>query len=243
IEEDEEISASTEALNVSAYSVPSVHSVSQDRASSTAELLVMALLLEGWTIQQVRGLPEGLRLPLLETLALASASPPLEWRAEALQLLGRADAAATVAANAPVTRDTLQTLLLCAAPDDGAPSDDTALLEAVDAALTVRASGALSSLDDDEEAVDDGVDHDASGLALASQMCRLRWPRDERVAELRRLLDASRPAAVCVRQVLLGESVVDLRQQQQRQLALNLNRQLATCLGISRGVRGGYVSQ
>ncbi|CAI9091739.1 OLC1v1026843C1 [Oldenlandia corymbosa var. corymbosa] len=156
--------------------------------STQEELVVLAMVGEGFGLQQLDLLPAGVSLPLRHALAKCRDSPPRDWPPTAYVLLGREDLAWPRPGNSskPMESDrhTSGSLITLSAPymshlhPVSIPSSvsDTNELE----------TSKLEDADSVDGAVVDGMEH------LFNSSTQLRYGRDLRLNEVRHLLSSAR---------------------------------------------------
>ncbi|KAG6735069.1 hypothetical protein I3842_01G302100 [Carya illinoinensis] len=189
------------------------------------ELTVLAMVGENFGLQQLDSLPSGVSLPLRHALDTCRESPPSDWPAAAYVLLGREDLALSCLACSCKSRElgtqTHVNLISMSTPymlhlhPVTIPSavSDTIGLE----------STKLEDTDSVDGSMTDGMEH------IFNSSTQLRYGRDLRLNEVRRLLGSARPVAI---QTSSNPSASDqdLQQAQLWNLA-----QRTTALPIGRG--------
>ncbi|ERN05300.1 anaphase-promoting complex subunit 1 isoform X1 [Amborella trichopoda] len=192
--------------------------VSSGSAHSPEELTVLAMVAEGFGSQQLDLLPAGVSLPLRHALDRCRESPPVDWPAAAYVLVGREDLAMTCFGHKPPSGQSLVSLsspyMLHVRP------------------VTVPSSiFDASALDGNTVENTDSLDGSAAdGMEqIFNSSTHLRFGRDLRLNEVRRLLCSARPVAVQT-PVNPSASDQDLQQAQLWQLA-----QRTTALPLGRG--------
>ncbi|GLT54489.1 hypothetical protein SLA2020_276820 [Shorea laevis] len=189
------------------------------------ELIVLAMVGEKFGLQQLDLLPSGVSLPLRHALDKCRESPPSDWPAAAYLLLGREDLALSCLACSLKSRE------LGAQTNGNLISMSTPYmlhLHPVTIPSTVSDTIGLESTKFEEtDSVDgsmtDGMEH------IFNSSTQLRYGRDLRLNEVRRLLCSARPVAI---QTSVNPSATDqdLQQAQLWNLA-----QRTTALPFGRG--------
>ncbi|GJR84537.1 anaphase-promoting complex subunit 1 isoform X1 [Tanacetum coccineum] len=194
-------------------------------ASTPEELTVLAMVGEKFGLQQLDLLPAGVSLPLRHVLDKCRECPPTDWPASAYVLLGREDLSLSclalsnkfteIKSSNNVASVSMSTpYMLHLHPVTIPPS-------------ATDANGSENSKLEDADSVDgsiiDGMEH------IFSSSTKLRYGRDLRLNEVRRLLCSARPVAIQT-PVTPNASDQDLQQAQLWQLA-----QRTTALPIGRG--------
>ncbi|ESW13748.1 hypothetical protein PHAVU_008G222900 [Phaseolus vulgaris] len=193
--------------------------------SSKEELTVLAMVGERFGLQQLDSLPSGVSLPLRHALDRCRDSPPNDWPAAAYVLLGRQDLAMSTLARE------------CKYRGIETPTNVNVISMSTPYVLNLHPVTISSTISDaiglegakfeDTDSVDgsmtDGMEH------IFNSSTQLRYGRDLRLNEVRRLLCSSRPAAI---QTSINHSVSDqdLQQAQLWHLA-----QRTTSLPLGRG--------
>ncbi|KAJ9539792.1 hypothetical protein OSB04_026298 [Centaurea solstitialis] len=194
-------------------------------ASTPEELTVLAMVGESFGLQQLDSLPAGVSLPLRHVLDKCRECPPSDWPASAYVLLGREDLSLSCLAQSNkfteikssnnVTSVSMSTPYMLHLHPVTIPSSIT------------DASGLDNSKLEDTDSVDgstiDGMEH------IFNSSTQLRYGRDLRLNEVRRLLCSARPVAIQT-PVNPTASDQDLQQAQLWQLA-----QRTTALPVGRG--------
>ncbi|XP_027940557.1 anaphase-promoting complex subunit 1 isoform X2 [Vigna unguiculata] len=193
--------------------------------SSKEELTVLAMVGERFGLQQLDSLPSGVSLPLRHALDKCRDSPPNDWPAAAYILLGRQDLAMSTLARE------------CKYRGIETPSNVNVISMSTPYMLNLHPVTISSTISDaiglegakfeDTDSVDgsmtDGMEH------IFNSSTQLRYGRDLRLNEVRRLLCSSRPVAI---QTSINHSASDqdLQQAQLWHLA-----QRTTSLPLGRG--------
>ncbi|CAI0443752.1 unnamed protein product [Linum tenue] len=200
---------------------------------SSEELTVLAMVGERFGLQQLDTLPSGVSLPLRHALNACRESPPTDWPAAAYVLLGREDLALSRLPPSLKSRD------LESRSDMNLISMSTPYmlhLHPVTVPSTVSEtvgpeSPQLEGTDSSDMCVVDGMEH------IFTSSTQLRYGRDLRLNEVRRVLCSARPVAV---QTSVNPSATDQDIQQtqlwhlaQRTTALPLGRGAFTLATIS----------
>ncbi|KAK4273718.1 hypothetical protein QN277_017057 [Acacia crassicarpa] len=192
---------------------------------SKEEVTVLAMVGERFGLQQLDSLPFGVSLPLRHALDKCRDSPPNDWPASAYVLLGRQDLAMSSLARESKYREFERPINV------NVISMSTPYmlnLHPVTISSTISdAIGLEGAKFEDTDSVDgsmiDGMEH------IFNSSTQLRYGRDLRLNEVRRLLCSSRPVAI---QTSINHSASDqdLQQAQLWHLA-----QRTTALPIGRG--------
>ncbi|KAL2665396.1 hypothetical protein AAZX31_02G241900 [Glycine max] len=193
--------------------------------SSKEELTVLAMVGERFGLQQLDSLPSGVSLPLRHALDKCRDSPPNDWPAAAYVLLGRQDLAMSTLARE------------CKYRGIETPTNVNVISMSTPYMLNLHPVTISSTISDaiglegtkfeDTDSVDgsmtDGMEH------IFNSSTQLRYGRDLRLNEVRRLLCSSRPVAI---QTSANHSASDqdLQQAQLWHLA-----QRTTSLPLGRG--------
>ncbi|XP_021295540.1 anaphase-promoting complex subunit 1 [Herrania umbratica] len=192
---------------------------------SNEELTVLAMVGEKFGLKELDSLPSGVSLPLRHALDKCRESPPAGWPAAAYVLLGREDLALSCLAHSckfkELETQTNVNLVSMSTPymlhlhPVTVPStvSDTIILESTRFEDTDSIDGSMA----------DGMEH------IFSCCTQLRYGRDLRLKEVRRLLCSARPVAIQT-SVNPSASDQDLQQAQLWQLA-----QRTTALPLGRG--------
>ncbi|CAA2984556.1 anaphase-promoting complex subunit 1 [Olea europaea subsp. europaea] len=156
------------------------------------ELTVLAMVGEKFGLQQLDLLPAGVSLPLRHALDRCRESPPTKWPAAAYVLLGREDLALLCSTDpskiVEQERRTNLNLISMSTPyvlhlhPVTIPSSVSETLE--------LESTKLKDLDSFDESVTDGMEH------IFNSSIQLRYGRDMRLNEVRRLLCSAKPVAI-----------------------------------------------
>ncbi|XP_031380609.1 anaphase-promoting complex subunit 1 isoform X2 [Punica granatum] len=190
--------------------------------STGEEHTVLAMVGENFGLQQLDNLPSGISLPLRHALDKCRESPPTDWPAAAYFLLGREDLAfSCLAHNGELETWNNANLLSMSTPY-------MLHLHPVTIPSTVSDPiGPDSATFEDADSIDgsmtDGMEH------IFTATTQLRYGRDLRLNEVRRLLCSARPVAIQT-SVNPNASDQDLQQAQLWQLA-----QRTTALPFGRG--------
>ncbi|KAI3988958.1 hypothetical protein MKX01_016529 [Papaver californicum] len=192
---------------------------------TSEELTVLAMVAEKFGLQQLDLLPAGVSLPLRHALDKCRESPPTDWPAAAYVLIGREDLALSCAEHSSKSKElesqTSLNLISVSTPymlhlhpvtTPSSVSDATRL-----DGFTIEDSDSL------EGSTEDGMEH------IFNSSTQLRYGRDLRLNEVRRLLCSARPVSV---QTSGSPSASDQDQQQAQlwQLA-----QRTTAIPFGRG--------
>lgn len=193
--------------------------------SSKEELTVLAMVGERFGLQQLDSLPSGVSLPLRHALDKCRDSPPNDWPAAAYVLLGRQDLAMSTLARE------------CKYKEIETPTNVNVISMSTPYMLNLHPVTVSSTISDaiglegtkleDTDSVDgsmlDGMEH------IFNSSTQLRYGRDLRLNEVRRLLCSSRPVAI---QTSVNHSASD---QDLQQTQLWNFAQRTTSLPLGRG--------
>ncbi|XAR71918.1 hypothetical protein NMG60_11018372 [Bertholletia excelsa] len=201
--------------------------------SNSEEMTVLAMVGERFGLQQLDLLPSGVSLPLRHTLDKCRECPPTDWPADAYVLIGREDLALACLSHSSKPRE------------DEAEANANLVSMSTPYMLHLHPVTIPSSISDtiglentkleDADAVDgsttDGMEH------IFNSSMQLRYGRDLRLNEVRRLLCSARPVAIQT-SANPTASDQDLQQAQlwhlaQRTTALPLGRGAFTLATIS----------
>ncbi|GAB2272646.1 hypothetical protein Dimus_007470 [Dionaea muscipula] len=199
--------------------------IASGSASNAEEQTVLAMVGEGFGLQQLDLLPIGVSLPLRHALDKCRESPPTDWPEDAYVLLGREDLAfshtAKLSKTHKIESQTNVKLISVSTPY-------MLHLHPVAAPSTISETIGLdnSNLEDADSAgssMEDGMEH------IFNSTTQLRYGRDLRLNEVKRLLSSARPVPIhaCVNS---SASDQDLQQAQLWQIA-----QRTTALPLGRG--------
>ncbi|KAK4776978.1 hypothetical protein SAY86_005666 [Trapa natans] len=190
--------------------------------STTAEHMVLAMVGENFGLQQLDSLPSGISLPLRHALDKCRESPPIDWPAAAYYLLSREDLAfSCLAHNNELETQNNVNLISMSTPY-------MLHLHPVTIPSTVSDpigpdSTKFEDADSFDGSITDGMEH------IFNSTTQLRYGRDLRLNEVRRLLCSARPVSIQT-SANPSASDQDLQQAQLWQLA-----QRTTALPIGRG--------
>ncbi|XP_030534487.1 anaphase-promoting complex subunit 1 isoform X4 [Rhodamnia argentea] len=193
--------------------------------STAEEHTVLAMVGEKFGLQQLDSLPPGVSLPLRHALDKCRESPPTDWPAAAYVLLGREDLALTRIEQP------------CKASVQEAQANENLIEMSTPYMLHLHPvtipsvifdsfgseNAKFEDADSTDGSVTDGMEH------IFTSCIQLRYGRDLRLNEVRRLLSSARPVAIQT-SVNPSASDQDLQQAQLWQLA-----QRTTALPIGRG--------
>ncbi|GMI87289.1 pollen calcium-binding protein 1, EMBRYO DEFECTIVE 2771, anaphase promoting complex 1 [Hibiscus trionum] len=192
---------------------------------SNEEVTVLAMVGEKFGLKELDSLPSGVSLPLRHALDKCRESPPADWPAAAYVLLGREDLALSCLTRSCKFKE-LETQtnvnLVCMS------TPYMLHLHPVTIPSTVSETDGLESTKlEDTDSIDGST---ADGMENIFSSCtQLRYGRDLRLNEVRRLLCSARPVAIQT-SVNPSASDQDLQQAQLWQLA-----QRTTALPLGRG--------
>lgn len=193
--------------------------------STAEEQTVLAMVGEGFGLQQMDMLPVCVSLPLRHALDKCRESPPANWPAAAYVLLGREDLALSCITNLRNSEE-LETQTNLHLISMSTPY--MRHLNPVIVPLTAPESSGLENskfedIDSSDVSMVDGMDH------IFSSSTQLQYGRDLRLNEVRRLLCSARPVSIQT-PACSSASDQDLQQAQLWQLA-----QRTTALPFGRG--------
>ncbi|XP_010543717.1 PREDICTED: anaphase-promoting complex subunit 1 isoform X2 [Tarenaya hassleriana] len=193
--------------------------------SSSEELTVLAMAGERFGLQQLDTLPSGVSLPLRHALDSCRESPPIDWPATAYVLLGREDLALSFFTRLSTSKEfgmqTNMNIISMSTPYmlhlhpvivPSSLSDSTSF-----------ESTKIEDTDSMDGSLIDGMEH------IFNSCTQLRYGRDLRLNEVRRLLCSSRPVVI---QTSANPSVSDQEQQQDQLWCI---AQRTAALPIGRG--------
>ncbi|KAG9140780.1 hypothetical protein Leryth_006968 [Lithospermum erythrorhizon] len=199
--------------------------ITSGSSSNKEELTILAMVGEGFGLQQLDLLPAGASLPLRHALDKCRESPPLGWPAAAYVLLGREDLAlscfAHLGKSIAVEAHASMKLISMSSPymlHLHPTTIHSSVSESIDAE-----NSKTEDVDSAEGSVIDGMEH------IFNYSTQLRFGRDLRLNEVRRLLSSAKPVVIQT-PVNPTASDQDLQQAQLWQLA-----QRTTALPFGRG--------
>ncbi|KAK3042105.1 hypothetical protein RJ639_001807 [Escallonia herrerae] len=191
--------------------------------STKEELTVLAMVGESFGLQQLGLLPAGVSLPLCHALDTCREAPPTDWPAAAYILLGREGLALSCLAHSSNSKElephTSVGLICMSTPY-------MLHLNPVTIPSSISETTEYAKLEDTDSAdgsIVDGMEH------IFNASMQLRYGRDLRLNEVRRLLCSARPVTIQT-PVNPTASDQDLQQAQLWQLA-----QRTTSLPVGRG--------
>ncbi|KAJ3688112.1 hypothetical protein LUZ61_017276 [Rhynchospora tenuis] len=194
--------------------------IANGSARSREEIVVLAMVAENFGRQHLDLLPVGVSLPLRHALDICRDSPPLDWPAAAYVLVGREDLARAKLRkehgsqnSADLASLSVPYMLHLQPVTVPSSSSEHTWLE-------------VSNSEDPDSLyrnVEDGMEH------IFNSSTQLRFGRDLRLNEVRRLLCSSRPVAI---QMSINPSASDQEVQQQKLWNL---AQRTTALPFGRG--------
>ncbi|KAF3336966.1 anaphase-promoting complex subunit 1 [Carex littledalei] len=194
--------------------------IANGSARSREEIMVLAMVAEKFGRQHLDLLPVGVSLPLRHALDICRDSPPLDWPAAAYVLVGREDLARAKLrkehgsqSSADLVSLSVPYMLHLQPVTVPSSSSEPSWLE-------------VSSSEDPDSLyrnVEDGMEH------IFNSSTQLRYGRDLRLNEVRRLLCSSRPVAI---QMSINPSASDQEVQQAKLWNL---AQRTTALPFGRG--------
>ncbi|XP_010067541.2 anaphase-promoting complex subunit 1 isoform X5 [Eucalyptus grandis] len=193
--------------------------------STAEEHTVLAMVGEKFGLQQLDSLPPGVSLPLRHALDKCRESPPTDWPAAAYVLLGREDLALT-----RLERPCKTSVQEAQANENLIEMSTPYMLHLHPVTIPSVVFDSFGSenakfedADSTDGSVTDGMEH------IFTSCTQLRYGRDLRLNEVRRLLSSARPVAIQT-SVNPSASDQDLQQVQLWQFA-----QRTTALPIGRG--------
>ncbi|XP_021862745.2 anaphase-promoting complex subunit 1 isoform X2 [Spinacia oleracea] len=199
--------------------------IASGSSSNPEEKMVLAMVAEGFGLQQLDLLPIGVSLPLRHAVDKCRESPPTGWPATAYVLLGREDLALCCVGHLKKSEQletqTNRHLISMSAPY-------MLHLQPVTVPSTVSDTIAMDTskfdnVDSSDESPIDGMEH------LSNSSTQLRYGRDLRLNEVRRLLCSARPVAI---QTSINPTASD---QELQQAQLWQFAQRTTALPLGRG--------
>ncbi|KAK8334553.1 hypothetical protein V6Z11_A10G285900 [Gossypium hirsutum] len=199
--------------------------IASGSSSSNEELTVLAMVGEKFGLKELDSLPSGVSLPLRHALDKCRESPPADWPAAAYVLIGREDLALSCLARSckfkELETQTNMNLVSMSTPY-------MLHLHPVTIPSTISDTVGLESTKfEDTDSIDGSM---ADGMENIFSSCtQLRYGRDLRLNEVRRLLCSARPVAIQT-SANPSASDQDLQQAQLWQLA-----QRTTALPLGRG--------
>ncbi|KAK4436500.1 Anaphase-promoting complex subunit [Sesamum alatum] len=155
------------------------------------ELTVLGMVGEKFGLQHLDLLPAGVSLPLRHAIDKCRESPPTNWPAAAYVLLGREDLALLHLRDLTnsVELDIKKTNLISVSTPYMLPLHPVTIPSLVSDTLEID-STKLDDIDTFEGSVADGMEH------IFNSSTQLRYGRDLRLNEVRRLLCSARPVAI-----------------------------------------------
>ncbi|KAL0341266.1 UNVERIFIED_CONTAM: Anaphase-promoting complex subunit [Sesamum radiatum] len=155
------------------------------------ELTVLGMVGEKFGLQHLDLLPAGVSLPLRHAIDKCRESPPTNWPAAAYVLLGREDLALLHLRDPTksVELDIKKTNLISVSTPYMLPLHPVTIPSSVSDTLEMD-STKLEDIDTFEGSVADGMEH------IFNSSTQLRYGRDLRLNEVRRLLCSARPVAI-----------------------------------------------
>ena len=205
-------------------------------AASPAERLVLAMVEEGFRLQDIKCLPFGVALPLREALRSCRHSPPGHWPAAAYELIGRQDLSRMLHVSNPA-----QQMSLSEPASNGGSSSNPDLAQrrggfALEMEVGPEADFATSGLDPVELKAGAQPDDDDGTLAV-ERMASMRFGRDLRLKEVRKLLRSNRNVTLIHSQAKMFEIAdrPDLMDQE-NQAKLQLLSLRTQALSVGRGM-------
>ncbi|KAA3482027.1 anaphase-promoting complex subunit 1 isoform X1 [Gossypium australe] len=199
--------------------------IASGSSCSNEELTVLAMVGEKFGLKELDSLPSGVSLPLRHALDKCRESPPADWPAAAYVLIGREDLALSCLARSckfkELETQTNMNLVSMSTPY-------MLHLHPVTIPSTISDTVGLESTKfEDTDSIDGSM---ADGMENIFSSCtQLRYGRDLRLNEVRRLLCSARPVAIQT-SANPSASDQDLQQAQLWQLA-----QRTTALPLGRG--------
>ncbi|PPD81551.1 hypothetical protein GOBAR_DD21537 [Gossypium barbadense] len=199
--------------------------IASGSSCSNEELTVLAMVGEKFGLKELDSLPSGVSLPLRHALDKCRESPPSDWPAAAYVLIGREDLALSCLARSckfkELETQTNMNLVSMSTPY-------MLHLHPVTIPSTIADTVGLESTKfEDTDSIDGSM---ADGMENIFSSCtQLRYGRDLRLNEVRRLLCSARPVAIQT-SANPSASDQDLQQAQLWQLA-----QRTTALPLGRG--------
>ncbi|XP_072985105.1 anaphase-promoting complex subunit 1 isoform X1 [Typha latifolia] len=201
-----------------------VHCDVADGTTRTAEeTTVLAMVAESFGRQQLDMLPIGVSLPLRHVLDKCRESPPIDWPTSAYVLVGREDLAAAKLGSLKKEHESQRNVDLISISVPYMLHLQPVTIPS--SASDITRADDLNSEDSDSlyRSTEDGMEH------IFNSSTQLRYGRDLRLNEVRRLLCSARPVAIQM-SVNPSASDQDLQQHQLWNLA-----QRTTALPFGRG--------
>lgn len=160
--------------------------------NANEELTVLAMVGEKFGLQQLDSLPSGVSLPLRHALGKCRESPPIGWPAAAYVLLGREDLALSYLARSCKSKE-LETQTNVNLISMSAPYMLHLHPVTIPSAVSDTIGFDNTKFEDADSAdgsMTDGMEH------IFNSSTQLRYGRDLRLNEVRRLLCSARPVAI-----------------------------------------------
>uniref|UniRef100_A0A1D1Y4T9 Anaphase-promoting complex subunit 1 n=2 Tax=Anthurium amnicola TaxID=1678845 RepID=A0A1D1Y4T9_9ARAE len=166
--------------------------IARGKARTAEELTVLAMVAERFNLQQLDLLPAGVSLPLRHALDKCRESPPTDWPATAYVLIGREDLAMgrlgfTRKHKEHGPRNNLNLISVC--------TPYMLPLQPVTIPSSISDITRFDGIKDEDvgsvdNSLEDGMEH------MFNSSTKLRYGRDLRLNEVRRLLWSARPVAI-----------------------------------------------
>ncbi|KAK3923529.1 Anaphase-promoting complex subunit 1 [Frankliniella fusca] len=150
--------------------IQEISSLRSNKESSAAHRAVLLMVEMGFARRDLQTLPSAILLLLCDALYQARENPPRDWPHAAYKLIARQDLASQYEPTKVISKNT---------------SKGSKCLGTLGGPTSARISQG-SDLDDDMESL--------------TMITKLRWPKDQRVAEARRLLQSSQPVSITIQQ-------------------------------------------
>ncbi|CAH0388207.1 unnamed protein product [Bemisia tabaci] len=151
--------------------------LAQDPSLTVAQKTTLLIAKLGLTRREIQTLPAGVNIVLIDALHQSRENPPTDWPEEAYHLIVRQDLAA-----------------LCSNDSNTYALGSLRRNPSVNANDGDKNSLSTSVTRTNESDLDDGMD----GIDL--EILKLRWSRDHRISEVRRLLESSHPVTISITQ-------------------------------------------
>ncbi|XP_071453561.1 anaphase-promoting complex subunit 1 [Hetaerina americana] len=241
----------SETANVEDFVAPVVASGALEQNTSTSESslqesqlpyqyrAVLFMAERGFTEENIVLLPSGVALPLHEAMLQCRRDPPLNWPSAAYKLIMRKDLAMLFKPSGAVSsKQSSQFASRMSAPDSDSKSGSSVIGTGVTVVGSsspgsgVGASGAQGPESRKVSHASDGVEDGMEGMTT-EVLLRLRFSKDHRVAEVRRLLQSSQPVSISILQ-RPGVSDHEFIEDQERHLYTLCTRTMA--LPVGRGM-------
>ena len=208
----------------------------QYRASSSAESVILAMVEERFSLTAIDCLPFGISLPLREAMRSCRHSPPGHWPAEAYALIGRKDLAKNffnANSSEGASGETTHNKLFGPSSTGGVGGPESKMRDDLGGFNAFRSSHETENERlENAVATRQGTDatKDPDGTGLVVELSKMRFGRDCRLEEVRRLLQVNRPQCLVmpVEGTVPEEEKPSVQQSRLRSLS---SRKTALCIG------------